>query len=67
MSETSTERFRYDLTYCQLRQEHVWAILTPQPDGPWRTVNCLDKNQPCAELRCAFTTDHGTWPFAPNA
>lgn len=65
MSDASTERFRYERAYCQLRQQQVWAICTRQPDGTWRTANCLDKDQPCFDSPCAFTTDHGTWPFAP--
>ena len=55
--------FRYQPTYCALLRKTVWAIRAKQPDGTWRIVNCLDKDEACFSLECAFTTDHGTWPF----
>ena len=48
---------------CPFFKEEVWAIVTKQADGTWRTVNCLDKHQPCFEHNCAFTVDGGEWPF----
>lgn len=56
--------FRYEPRYCTFLKQHVWAICTQQPDGCWRIVNCLDKDEPCFSLTCAFTTSGGTWPYA---
>jgi hypothetical protein len=55
--------FRYQPTQCQILSKHVWAIVMKQPDGSWRIVNCLDKDEACFSLECAFTTDHGVWPY----
>ena len=54
---------RYEPKFCKFLARHVWAILTLQADGTWRTVNCLDKDEACFNLECAFTTDHGEWPY----
>ncbi len=54
---------RYEPKRCWLLGKEVWAILTQQPDGEWRVVNCLDKDEGCFNLDCAFTTDHGEWPY----
>lgn len=56
--------FRYEPKHCTLLGKQVWAILTRQPDGTWRTVNCLDKDEACFSLDCSFTTDQGEWPYA---
>ena len=48
---------------CPFLKKAVWAILTKQADGPWRIVNCLDKDASCFEHNCAFTVDGGEWPF----
>ena len=72
-SEPSVE-FRYQPRYCTLLGKYVWAIRTrqaPPPknlvggqaDGTWRTVNCLDKDEDCFRIECAFTTDNGEWPY----
>ena len=55
--------FRYQPRYCTLLGKYVWAICTRQADGTWRTVNCLDKEESCFQLECAFTTDNGEWPY----
>ena len=65
MANGSTVELRYQPTYCAFLRKRVWAILTKQPDGSWRIVNCLDKDEDCFRLDCAFTTDHGEWPFRP--
>jgi hypothetical protein len=57
--------FRYQPRYCTFVCDHVWAIRTKQPDGAWKPVNCLDKDEACAKFRCAFTTPLGEWPFPP--
>jgi hypothetical protein len=71
MSEEPKIEFRYQPRYCTFLQRQVWAILTRQPGGEWRVVNCLDKDEHCFRLDCAFTTDHGEWPYdeanAPSA
>ena len=58
---------RYSPTYCALLGKYVWAMRTKQADGIWRIVNSLDKDEGCFNLDCAFTTDHGAWPFRVNA
>ncbi len=55
---------RYYPTTCAVREKEVWAILAKQPDGSWRIVNCLDKDEACFGLDCAFTTSCGRWPYA---
>ena len=55
--------FRYYPTTCALREKEVWAILTKQPDGSWRIVNCLDKDEACFGVDCSFTTSCGQWPY----
>lgn len=62
---TGDERHRYQPRHCLLRGCEAWAITTQQPDGTWRTVNCLDKEEACFALGCAFTSDGGAWPFTP--
>ena len=54
---------RYHPTRCVLLGKEVWAILAKQPDGSWRIVNCLDKDEACFGLDCAFTTSCGQWPY----
>ena len=61
-SETKVE-FRYEPKFCKLLGKHVWAIRTQQADGSWKIVNCLDKDETCFGLDCAFTTDNGEWPY----
>lgn len=60
-------RQRPDVKYLPLRcpflNHDVWAILTRHTDQSWRIVNCLDKDKPCFQHPCAFTTDGGAWPF----
>jgi hypothetical protein len=65
-TERSAE-VRYQPRYCSFLRQHVWAIATKQPDGAWRIVNCLDKDEGCFSLECAFTTDHGEWPYREAA
>ena len=60
--DTRTER-RYQPRRCVFLNQQVWAILTRQPDGTWRVVNCLEKDETCFHLACAFTTDAGEWPY----
>ena len=64
MSVASKVEFRYQSAYCAVLRKHVWAILTQQQDGTWRVVNCLDKEEACFTLDCAFTTSGGQWPYA---
>lgn len=61
--EAAKVEFRYEPKRCALLEREVWAILTKQPDGAWRVVNCLDKEEACFKRDCAFTTDHGEWPY----
>ena len=63
MSVPSKPEFRYQPRYCSLLGKYVWAIRTKQSDGTWRVVNCLDKDDACFHLDCAFTTDQGEWPY----
>ena len=63
MAIESRVEFRYQPTYCAILRKPVWAIMTRQPDGAWRIVNCLDKDEACFHLDCAFTTDQGEWPY----
>ena len=58
---------RYQPRYCTVLGKHVWAIRTCQPDGSWRIVNCLDKDEACFTLDCIFTSDRGRWPYLPIA
>ena len=60
--ETSVE-VRYAPKHCAFLGKIVWAITTQQTDGSWRIVNCLDKDEGCFSLDCAFTTDQGEWPY----
>ena len=66
MDTESTAEFRYQPKYCAFLRTVVWAIVTRQADGSWRIVNCLDKDEACFSLDCAFTTDHGEWPYKPS-
>ncbi len=54
---------KYLPRHCPFLNREVWAIVTRQADGTWKIVNCLDKDRPCFQYSCAFTTDGGTWPF----
>ncbi|GEM_PF-2686533 len=63
MAGDEAVQYRYQPVFCALLHKQVWAIVTRQSDGSWRIVNCLDKDTPCFSLECAFTTDHGEWPF----
>ena len=63
MSGESPTEIRYRPMQCQFLRKEVWAILARQADGSWRIVNCLDKNESCFHLDCAFTTDSGSWPY----
>ena len=63
MGTEAKVEFRYEPKLCKFLGKHVWAILTQQPDGTWRVVNCLDKDEACFGLECAFTTDNGEWPY----
>jgi hypothetical protein len=56
-------KLRYYPAYCTILKQHVWAILARQPEGGWRTVNCLDKEPACASLPCLFTSERGAWPY----
>ena len=64
-TDTQVE-FRYQPKFCAFLRRKVWAIVTQQPDGSWRIVNCLDKDEPCFNLDCVFTTDQGEWPYKPS-
>ena len=64
MSAGSKTEVRYQPVDCAVLRKHVWAILTRQPVGAWRVVNCLDKDEACFSLDCAFTTSGGQWPYA---
>ena len=64
MSAMSKTEVRYRPTTCTVLRRQVWAILTQEPDGTWRVVNCLDKDEACFSLDCAFTTSGGQWPYA---
>jgi hypothetical protein len=63
MNKETAVEFRYQPRYCALLGKYVWAIRTRQADGTWRIVNCLDKDEPCFSLECAFASDRGAWPF----
>ena len=65
MSSEPGVEFRYQPRYCVLLGKYVWAIRTRQADGTWRTVNCLDKDEGCFRIECAFTADRGEWPYKP--
>lgn len=54
---------RYRPVVCTLLGKEVWAIRTKQPDGSWRIVNCLDKDEGCFGVDCVFTTSGGQWPY----
>ena len=64
MDQEPKAAIRYYPTICTVFGKEVWAILTKQPDGSWRIVNCLDKDGECFKMDCAFTTSCGRWPFA---
>ena len=61
-SQATTREFRYEPRYCSFFCKHVWAIRTPQADGSWKIVNCLDKDESCFGVDCVFTTSGGEWP-----
>ena len=61
--DVSDARCRYCPMMCEFVGKQVWAILTKQADGTWRIVNCLDKEESCFSLECAFTTSGGRWPY----
>lgn len=64
MSGQATAReFRYEPQRCSFFCKHVWAIRTRQGDGSWKIVNCLDKDESCFGVDCAFTTSCGEWPY----
>ncbi len=63
MPTNSQNTFRYAPKKCCLLRQPVWAIMMQQPNGSWKIVNCLDKEEGCVHLKCAFTTDEGTWPY----
>ena len=63
MDDSARVGFRYHPKHCALLGKTVWAIMTQQADGSWRVVNCLDKDEGCFHIECAFTTDHGAWPY----
>lgn len=67
MSTEPHVEFRYHPNYCTVMRKSVWAIVTRQPDGTWRIVNCLDKDDACFKCNCAFTVDHGQWPYETPA
>ena len=67
MDTAPAVKFRYEPRRCALLGKDVWAILTKQPDGSWRIVNCLDKDEPCFKLACAFTSDGGAWPYTEQS
>ena len=63
MAENHRPDLRFEPKYCAFLRQHVWAILTEQSGGGWRIVNCLDKDEPCFGLNCAFTASDGEWPY----
>ena len=63
MSETPSPAVRYQPVRCALLGKDVWAISMRQPDGTWHVVNCLDKDEGCFAVDCAFTTSCGAWPY----
>ena len=63
MAADGHEEFRYEPKQCRFLRQVVWAIVTQQPEGSRRIVNCLDKDEACFGLNCAFTTDGGEWPY----
>ena len=63
MSTKPTPEFRYEPKHCSFFCKPVWAIRTQQADGSWKIVNCLDKDESCFGVDCAFTTSGGEWPF----
>ena len=64
MSEPQRVDIQYYPSECTIIRKPVWAVVTRQPDGAWRIVNCLDKDEPCFQCECVFTTDQGEWPYA---
>jgi hypothetical protein len=64
MADSTLPEFRYAPRHCSFFRKYVWAIRTKQPDGSWRIVNCLDKDEGCFSVECAFTTSCGIWPYA---
>ncbi len=63
MSDASNPEVRYHPVHCALLDKQVWAIRMRQPDGTWRIVNCLDKDEGCFRVECVFTTSCGVWPY----
>lgn len=63
MASESRPAVRFEPKYCAFFRTVVWAIQTQQADGSWRVVNCLDKDEPCFSLNCAFTSLEGEWPY----
>ena len=63
----SAQDFRYEPRLCPFLSRQVWAIQMQQSDGSWKIVNCLDKDEPCFGVDCAFTTSGGRWPFSVHA
>ena len=58
------EDVRYEPVQCEVLGKMVWAIVMRAPDQGWRIVNCLDKEEGCFAVSCAFSTCGGEWPFA---
>ncbi len=63
MTQPEQEDMKYLPRQCRFLDREVWAILTKQPEGTWRVVNCLDKDTVCFQHECVLTTDGGEWPF----
>jgi len=63
METEARVEFRYQPKYCAFLRTKVWAIVTKRADGSWKIVNCLDKEDACFHLGCAFTSDGGEWPY----
>jgi len=63
MAMETPAKYRFAAKYCPFVGHEVWAIVVEQPDGRWKIVNCLDKDEHCFSLDCVFTTDGGAWPF----
>ena len=63
MEDKPTREFRYEPRLCSFFCKHVWAIRMQQPDGSWKIVNCLDKDESCFGVECVFTTSGGQWPY----
>ncbi|MBI4598559.1 MAG: hypothetical protein HY737_09200 [Candidatus Omnitrophica bacterium] len=63
MARAKTVECQYAPKMCALLGKEVWAIMTRPPGGTWRIVNCLEKEEACGVLPCAFTTADGGWPY----